>query len=969
MNSRTAKANKKLIACIGSVLVMAVCFISFGLIRSKAANLITVHFSAESQPNIYYWNTNNSGDIPLSWPGVAMESEGNNWYSYTITATASNLIFNVGNWQTGDLYRESGEWWYIDGTWTNVDPNNNTDSVKVHYYSNWGKTNIYYMGVNEKDDHEEAMTQETEHWYTYEIKNSAANLYFYNEDETKQTKNLYRSKGEWWFMNNTWYNECPEEEDPINPPAPSATVPATVEPTPTVDPTTPPTVIPGNYIKVHYYTTSGGANIYYWKADNSEYTTTWPGVAMTSEGKNWYGFSFENTTFTNLIFNYNGNQTADLSQTSGEWWYYNNQWYDKEPDPNVTPAPTATPGPVQTYSPVPHVDSDDFRDETIYFVMTTRFYDGDSSNNIHCWDDKKAGNPDSDPAWRGDFKGLIEKLDYIKSLGFTAVWITPVVQNASGYDYHGYHALNFSKVDPRYLSDDTTYQDLIDAVHARGMKIIQDVVFNHTGNFGEVNLLPIFDKAEDVSLDTTPDNMVKITDKLPEDYDDMEPYPQFQARLNLMKEDNTDTEFIYHHEKNLGWEDYNVQTAQIDGDCVDLDTENPDVAKYLIDCYTKYINMGVDGFRIDTLKHISRLTMNNYYVPAFLEAGVNNNKNFFMFGEVCSRYRQVWNSGMPCISCPFYTWKEEKAYAWGDTQTNLASVAQNWIDNKEVNNEPTSSRAFLNGNSYHEATDEELSRANGLNVIDFPMHWNFNNAYDAFNVALDGDKYYADCTYNVTYVDSHDYAPDCAPEGQRFAGSQDTWAENLNLMFTFRGIPCIYYGSEIEFQKGCRIDVGPNAPLSTTGRAYFGDYIEGDLKVTDFAEYKASGAVAETLSHPLSLHIQRLNKLRAAVPALRKGQYSTSNQSGSGMAFRRRYTNDKEGIDSFALVCISGSTTFTSIPAGNYVELITGKTVYVSGSSLTTENVGKGNMRIYVLDNGKNGAKLGKVGADGTYLK
>lgn len=85
----------------------------------------------------------------------------------------------------------------------------------------------------------------------------------------------------------------------------------------------------------------------------------------------------------------------------------------------------------------------DFRDETIYFVMTTRFYDGDTSNNVHCWD----GNNPGDPAWRGDFKGLIEKLDYIKALGFTAIWITPVVENASGYDYHGYHAINHSKVD------------------------------------------------------------------------------------------------------------------------------------------------------------------------------------------------------------------------------------------------------------------------------------------------------------------------------------------------------------------------------------------------------------------------------------------------------------------------------------------------------------------------------------------
>ena len=101
---------------------------------------------------------------------------------------------------------------------------------------------------------------------------------------------------------------------------------------------------------------------------------------------------------------------------------------------------------------------DDFRDETIYFAMTTRFYDGDSSNNRRCWDGRN--NSSVDPEWRGDFKGLIEKVDYIKALGFTAIWITPVVKNASGYDYHGYHAINFSEVDPRYESEDVAFIDV-----------------------------------------------------------------------------------------------------------------------------------------------------------------------------------------------------------------------------------------------------------------------------------------------------------------------------------------------------------------------------------------------------------------------------------------------------------------------------------------------------------------------------
>ncbi|MBR5003446.1 MAG: alpha-amylase, partial [Bacteroidaceae bacterium] len=117
---------------------------------------------------------------------------------------------------------------------------------------------------------------------------------------------------------------------------------------------------------------------------------------------------------------------------------------------------------------------DDFRDETIYFVMTTRFYDGDPSNNTQCWDNQDRN--EGDPAWRGDFKGLIEKLDYIKALGFTAVWITPVVENASGYDYHGYHAHDFSKVDHRYESEGVGFQQVIDEAHKRGMKVFMDLV-------------------------------------------------------------------------------------------------------------------------------------------------------------------------------------------------------------------------------------------------------------------------------------------------------------------------------------------------------------------------------------------------------------------------------------------------------------------------------------------------------------
>ena len=177
---------------------------------------------------------------------------------------------------------------------------------------------------------------------------------------------------------------------------------------------------------------------------------------------------------------------------------------------------------------------------------------------------------------------------------------------------------------------------------------------------------------------------------------------------------------------------------------------------------------------------------------------------------------------------------------------------------------------YLIGNDYH---TPDYSQASGLNVIDFTEHWNFTTAGEAWSIANpSNDKYYNDATWNVVYVDSHDYAPDHAPQDKRFSGSQDTWAENLSLMFTHRGIPCLFYGSEVEFQKGKIIDKGTDIALIESGRAYFGGFIKGSVNTTDFAEYSnATGNLAASLSHPLAQHIQRLSKIRMAVPALRKG--------------------------------------------------------------------------------------------------
>ena len=626
----------------------------------------------------------------------------------------------------------------------------------------------------------------------------------------------------------------------------------------------------------------------------------------------------------------------------------------------------------------------DFRDESIYFVMTTRFYDGDSSNNTHCWD----GNNPGDPAWRGDFKGLIEKMDYIKALGFTAIWITPIVENASGYDYHGYHAHDFSKVDHRYESKGVGFQQVIDEAHKRGMKIILDIVLNHTGNFGEANLCKMFTRDWTKDQSDINECMVPYTKKdggkLPDNYASLS--DQYGERLSLMKNTkgkNNDNHNYWHHYGHGNWDNPTRWWMQIAGDCVDLNTEHPYVYNYLIECYSKFIKMGVDGFRIDTGGHIPRLTFNQAFIPAFHAAAESaeaknkrGNMPFYMFAEVCARYTSIWYREQPNLSPLYYTWKENKTYAWdsnpaswdnivaleGDgcnTHTNHKSVQQSASDASK----PTSQNAFMNGNTYH---TPDYSQASGLNVIDFTMHHNFRSASEAWNIAQKGnDQYYNDATWNVVYVDSHDYAPNGAPEDKRFSGDESTLAENWSLMFTHRGVPCVYYGSEIQFKKGCVIDNGPNTSLINTGRAYFGGYIKGSANVTDFATYSnATGNMAATLSHPLAKHVQRLNLIRQAVPALRKGQYSMDGCKGS-FAFKRRYTD--ETTDSYALVCISGGATFSGIENGTYVDCVTGDTKTVTNGTLSISCSGKGNMRVYVLNTTKTPAP-GKVGVDGKYL-
>ena len=956
--------------------------VSFVTVTDK----IIVH--AYNYTTIWSWTKSTSQNFTGgTWPGLAMEKENDAWYKFELPLAAEMVIFsNKGAGQTADLVLPgAGEWWYKDGKWYDEDPTDSeapsivsftpsvdplTDVSGIVKFtltaSDNKKLSKAYFKVNnalyKTVTFSEVFDTVTLEWDSALYKNGSYIISVYVEDTSKNI-----SKEESVSLTTKNANL---------PPIPAITGPSKI----------------GTGGKTQTYKSSS------YDPNGTIVSYKWEVTGATIEGES-------NKSEVKVKFPENAGSKVQITLTVKD---------DDGASAFVTKDAV-----------VEQLKAIDFREETIYFAMTTRFFDGDKSNNVHCWDEN-ATTPADDPAWRGDFEGLIEKLDYIKALGFSAVWITPIVENCSGLDYHGYHAMNLKKIDPRYgtgksdVADaEKDFQRLIDAAHDRDMKIVLDVVFNHVGNFGEATLCKMFEKDYSANLENINECLIipddsELLKQFPT-YATMKPADQYGSRLALMKNTdykNHDYRNYFHHFGFGNWDNFSVQFFQMAGDCVELNTENPKVLEYIGDAYSKYIEMGVDAFRIDTGKHLSRLEFNYYLNDRFIETAKSCGRdNFYMFTEICAKSSDVtYRGNVENLSPYFYTWKDTDDYGFtmddkdqfegviifpesaetekdevrvlrdldywtrptvdGGTKTpvNALAVQKQGMDTTNVRpDRPESDNHLLNGNEYHKP---DYTMRSGLDVIDFPMHWNFGTAQGAFGVR-GGDKYYNDATWNVVYVDSHDYGPGDQFE-QRYQRTDVFWAENMDLMFTFRGIPCIYYGSEIAFQRGAIIDKGPILPLIETGRAYFGDHIEGSVTTSNFGEWSdATGAMKETLEYPLAKHLQRLNVIRRAIPALQKGQYSTEDCSGS-MAFKRRYTDETSGVDSFALVTISGDSTFSGLPAGTYVDVITGdkKTINEGGSITTTGCSTQSNMRVYVLQNEtatERGAN-GKIGKDTAWL-
>lgn len=954
---------------------------SLGNLGTVTDRIIVHCLVSSGYTKIYTWSTTTPKvEYFGAWPGKAMtDSDGDGWYDVEIAKTSCNLIFN-GNSQTADLSREAGEWWYKDGTWYDANPDDSEAPVLVSFTSDKSGTvseNVV-LTVEATDNlnlSKAVLTIDGAALTTINLSGKTSTI-TYTWETAYIANGSHVIKAVVYDSANNASNEKTLSFTTSNanlPPVAKISGPKKMSPGKTL-----------TYKGTDSYDQNGGTIASYkWTVTGAAATSSLTGETLTVTAPSTVGATFK----VSLVVKDNEGASSETVSVDCETIDVDANW--------------------------------DFRDETIYFLMTTRFYDGDSSNNRYCWDDEVhlKSKTNNDPGWRGDFKGLIDRLDYIKALGFTAIWITPVVENASGLDYHGYHATDFSKVDPRYESTGATYQDLIDKAHEKGIKIIQDIVLNHCSNSGEKHILPMTVKKYDSDngvdcVPMVPDHnatdiygrntyellnkgVKKLTGGKYNTYEELEKdanhYYDDAARGKLMYEsriysmnngldiDNDEVGKLFHYQPGFEWENVNLQRGTMAGDCVDLNTENPKVAEYLRNCYIKYIQMGVDAFRIDTLKHISRLTMNKEFIPQFHEAAAAaGNDKFFMFGEACVKRNEVWNGNLPPISVCFYTWNQNKnktdaSYPWKGVSDYVAAAKDNLLTIDDFNDDNTigvqleSNNVFLNGNDYHEP---DYSKYSGLSVIDFYMHHKFKDPGNAIDAANQEDRYINDASWAVTYVDSHDFGPN---EGgmllKRFNLGTAAWAENLDLMFTFRGIPCVYYGSEVEFQAGKQIEPwcdSGKVPYNESGRAYFGDHLEGTISADGTGEYSASGAIKETLDSTLSQHIMRLNQIRAAVPALRKGQYSFENCNGSN-AFKRRYTSNN--VDSFAVVSISGSATFTGLPAGKYIDVVSGDVQTIGeGGTIKSKNSGQGSMAVYVnatLDS----SITGKIGKDGAYLK
>ena len=254
----------------------------------------------------------------------------------------------------------------------------------------------------------------------------------------------------------------------------------------------------------------------------------------------------------------------------------------------------------------------EFRQETIYFLVVDRFYDGDPENS-------EGPNPELyDPEakdwgkyWGGDLQGVIDKLDYLKDMGVTAVWLTPLFEQVEALfieqaAIHGYWIKDFKRLNPRFIAKgdnpsinqtqetkDTVFDKLVYELHQRNMKLVLDIVCNHSN----------------------PD----FSGKKGELYDDGVKIADF----------NDDKDNWYHHYGEVqNWEDeWQVQNCELSG-LATFNENNIAYRNYIKSAIKQWLDRGVDALRVDTVKH-----MPIWFWQEFNADILTHRPDVFIFGE------------------------------------------------------------------------------------------------------------------------------------------------------------------------------------------------------------------------------------------------------------------------------------------------------------------------------------------------
>ncbi len=412
---------------------------------------------------------------------------------------------------------------------------------------------------------------------------------------------------------------------------------------------------------------------------------------------------------------------------------------------------------------------EDWRDEVIYQLMTDRFANGDLSNDWNV-DRGKLGR------WQGgDWQGVIDQLDYLVELGVTAIWISPAVRNVeedAGFSgYHGYWTQAFDETNPHF-GDMVKLRELVDEAHAAGIAVILDVVTNHVGQlfYYDINMNGRPDQNVWGDGDTS---QVEHVSEWDPDFD-----PRgVQAWTSLGESGLAPIEFVNYPESNrvppspaefanpawynrrgrvYSWEiDEQVVLGDFPGGLKDLMTANPDVEDALIRAFEFWIdNADFDGFRIDTLKHVEHEFW-QAWAPAMRQRAADHGKdNFFMFGEAFDGRDDLIGS---------FTFDEEMDSAFYFSQKFQA----------------------------FDAVFKHAGATKGIEDLWTARLTNYGDLPHEGGVGVPPQQVL------VNFMDNHDVARFLfdLPDVQRLH-------QALAFMMTIDGIPCIYYGTEQQFDGG-----------------------------------------------------------------------------------------------------------------------------------------------------------------------